>query len=377
MLRRRLLSIVGALGLVTGLLSSGVAAQADTSMSDSSFQSMVNFYTAIASYGGTFCYAQPASTPPSPPGTCTLNQTSSTQNNFAICVEFTTANPATQACNITQTTGSGTNIALIIQRVRQTGAGTENGSQDGSIGQTSGTGSNLAATVQVFSQQFGNRPEDPTQNDTQSASTSQTSTSGHNFKFLAQSSQQDAQSALGGTQSSDEHGDINQSSTGVSKALAFQNQHQGLTGGGPQSQSIDPRCCSFQGTNPGNVFQITQKADQHADGTAPTQDSSTIGQCDSSGNCTIDQTATTNAGSQHNHLVCTGTFCTTGIVCTAAACTPCTPSEGGCFTIGLAPVARPSSYGMVAVRGSVLAPSRSTLGSSTVARSAPSAALLT
>ena len=78
------------------------------------------------------------------------------------------------------------------------------------------------------------------------------------------------------------------------KFLAFQNQHQGLTGGGPQSQTIDPRCCSFQGTNPGNAFQITQKADQHADNPAATQDSSTIGECDTAGNCTVDETATTD-----------------------------------------------------------------------------------
>jgi len=374
-MRRRLLSIVGALGLMTGLLSSGVAAQADNSMSDSNFQSMVNFYTAVASYGGTFCYAQPSSTTACP----NLTQNTTGHNNFAICVENSTATPtANEACSIIQT-GTGHNIAIIIQLIRQNGAAAETGTQDGAIDQTTGTGSNLAATVQVIRQQFGNRDEDPTQNDRQDSSTYQTSTSGHNFKFLAQSSQQDAQStpSVGGTQNSSEHGNINQSSTGVSKALAFQNQHQGLTGGGPQHQSIDPRCCSTQGTNTSNVFQITQRADQHGDGT-PVQNSSTIGECDSTGQCTIDQTATSNAGSHHNHTICTpGVFCATGIVCTAAACTPCTPSEGGCSTVGLAPIARPSGYGMVAVRGSVFASSRSASGYAGVARSAPGAALLT
>jgi hypothetical protein len=377
-MRRRLLSIVGALGLVTGLISSGVVAQADTSMSDSTFQTMLNFYTTITNNGGTFCYAQPASNPPSPSGACTLNQSSTTQNNFAICVEFGTSNPASESCDITQASTSGVNIAIIIQRVRQGGGVLESGDQNGNISQTSVTGSNLAATVQVFTQRFGNQSDDPTQTDQQHSSTFQTSTSGHNFKFLAQSSQQDAQSALGGTQSSSERGDITQSSTGLSKALAFQNQHQGLTGGGPQSQTIDPRCCSFQGTNPGNVFLITQSADQHADNPAAGQDSSTIGECESTGQCTIDETATTNAGSQHTHTVCTpGSFCATGIVCTAAACTPCTPSEEGCtpVTIG-APVAGLSRSALVAVRGS-LESGRAASRYAGVARSAPSAALLT
>jgi hypothetical protein len=377
-MRRRLLSIVGALGLMTGLISSGVAAQADTSMSDSTFQTMVNFYATITNNGGTLCYAQPASNPPSPPGACTLNQSSTTQNNFAICVELSTANPASESCDITQTSTFGNNIAIIIQRVRQGGGTVESGEQNGSINQNSGAGSNLAATLQMFTQRFGNQNDDPTQTDQQNSSTFQTSTSGHNFKLLAQSSQQDAQSALGGTQSSGEDGTINQHSTGVSKALAFQNQHQGLTGGGVQSQTIDPRCCSQQDVNTGDVFQITQKADQRADGTAPTQDSSTIGECDSTGNCTIDQTASTNAGSQHNHLVCTpGVFCSIGIVCTTAQCSPCTPQEEGCSVIVLtAPVASLSGYGTIAVRGSV-ALSRSASRYVGVARSAPSAALLT
>jgi len=373
-MRRRLLSIVGALGLVTGLLSSGVAAQADNSMSDSSFQSMVNFYTAIASYGGTFCYAQPSSTTACP----NLTQNTTGHNNFVICVENSTATPtADEACNISQT-GTGHNIAIIIQLIRQNGALAETGTQYGNIDQTTGTGSNLAATVQVIRQQFGNRDEDPTQNDTQTSFTNQTSTSGHNFKFLAQSSQQDAQSTLGGTQNSNERGNITQSSTGLSKALAFQNQHQGLTGGGPQHQTIDPRCCTTQGTNANDVFQITQKADQHADNPAATQDSSTIGECDTAGNCTVDETATTNAGSHHNHTTCPTAPCSiaVGIVCTATACTPCTPSESGCST-GFAPVASLSGHSMVAVRGAVIASIRSAPRYAAVARSAPSAALLT
>jgi hypothetical protein len=199
------LSIVGALGLVTGLMASSVAAQADTSMSDSTFQAMVNYYVSSTNNGGSFCYAQPASTTACP----IITQDSTGQNNFAICVESTNANPATQPCTIIQN-GTGHNIAIILQRIRQNGAATEDGTQTGDIDQTTGVGSNLAATVQMISQQFGNRPEDPTQHDSQRAGTNQTSTSGHNFKLLQQSSQQDAASALGGTQTSSEDGNINQ-----------------------------------------------------------------------------------------------------------------------------------------------------------------------
>ena len=374
MARRRLLAILGALGLVAGLLTSGVAAQADTSMSEAAFNALVSGYATVANNGQTFCYAQPSSSTTCP----TLTQTSTTQNNFAICIESSTANPASQYCNITQANGAGHNVAIIIQLVRQNGGAVQSGTQDGSISQDTGTGSNLAATVQMFTQRFGNRNEDPSQTDSQASSTFQTSGSGRNYKLLKQSSRQDAQSALGGTQNSSEDGTINQTSSGVSKAVAFQDQHQGLTGGGPQSQMIDPRCCSNQTGNPNNVFQITQRADQRADSMAANQDSLTEGTCDSTGHCTIDQTASTNAGSQHNHLVCNPGFCSTGIVCTAAACTPCTPGEGGCLPPNPgAPVASLGSHGMVAVRGSSVALSRSASRYAGVARSVPSVALLT
>src|SRR5438552_14042840 len=117
MLRRRLLSIVGVLGLATGLMTSGVVAQADTSISDADFQTMVNYYVAQAT-GSTFCRAQPASTSSCP----VITQESAGSDNFAVCVENdNTATPPEQFCSITQTNTTGNNIAIVIQIVSRNG----------------------------------------------------------------------------------------------------------------------------------------------------------------------------------------------------------------------------------------------------------------
>src|ERR1700686_3605922 len=371
-MRRRLLSIVGALGLVSGLISSGVATQAANS--------------AGAGNGDTQC----SGTFDPSTGICTISQTTTTEDHSAVCVEDNVPG-GIEGCLITQISGSGfNNRAVVVQRYHEnqgpnqtpcttTPSITQCATQTATIMQTAiGDGSNFASVGQKIDQKLEpNTNGDQNQQDDQEVRITQNSDSGQNHTDLDQSSKQNAKSntTANQTQTSTEQGDITQFSTGLSTASANQDQDQRLAGNGSQTQQIDPKCCTNQTGNPDDVFTIKQNADQQTDGAGAFQKSSTVGECFSDGQCTIDQTATTNAGSQHNHLVCTlGTFCATGIVCTAAVCTPCTPSEEGCFTGGAPVIASLSSNSMVAVRGSVIASSGSASRYASVARSAPSGA---
>jgi hypothetical protein len=388
MLRRRLLSIVGAVGLVAALVSSGFAAQAANSSGLGAPAGALLASSAGAGNGDTQC----SGTFDPNTGICTISQTTLTEDHSAVCVEDNVPG-GVEGCVITQTSGPGfNNRAVVVQRYHEnqgpnqtpcptTQSGMQCATQTVTITQmaTSG-GSNFASVGQRTDQKLEpNTSGDQNQQDDQEVTIFQTSDSGQNQTDLDQSSKQNAKSntTANQTQISREHGDITQFSSGLSTASANQDQDQRLAGNGSQTQQIDPKCCTTQISNPDDVFTIKQNANQQAESAGALQESSTVGECFSDGQCTIDQTATTNAGSQHNHLVCTpGTSCATGIVCTAAACTPCTPSEGGCFTGG-APVITSLSSSMVAVRGSVIASSGSASRYASVARSAPSGALLT
>jgi hypothetical protein len=64
------------------------------------------------------------------------------------------------------------------------------------------------------------------------------------------------------------------------------------------------------------VFTIKQNANQQAESAGAVQESSTVGECDSAGHCTIDQTATQNGASATTHTDCTpGSFCGNQITC--------------------------------------------------------------
>jgi hypothetical protein len=357
-MRRRLLSIVGALGLVSGLLSSGVAAHADTSMSDSTFQSMVSFYQTVASFTGSFCYA-PATATSCP--TLTQGSATSTSDNVAVCVEYAnTAAPLPQSCVISQTTLSGNNIAIVIQIVNRKGSdATQTATQDGTITQHNGSGNNFAAVLQ-FARQSTGMPG--TQTDTQTAAIDQNDPSltatGRNLAILGESSNQFGQSAnaaLSQTQTSTQDVSfgahhINQYSKGVSKAFPTQSQLQVLFGDGSQQQTIDPRCCSEQLDSGANVFPIKESAIQSAkrnNGTINTgafQNSNSFGTCKSSGNCTITQFSSNNGAS----FGPTTTTCTPGVQCFSTV--NCFSGEGTpfCGTGGAALILRPTALGKLA-----------------------------
>jgi hypothetical protein len=334
MYRRRLAAFAGAIGLLGALFSSGVAARADTSISDAAFNTMVNSYVDMALGGQGVCLGVPQAND----GTCPNTVQSSTDhNNVAVCVEHDTA--VDESCVIDQTNITGHNIAIVVQIYNKN----QDASQRADIIQRNVDGSNLAAIVQIVKQSTQSAGA---QNDNQQASIAQNGNAlptdgGRNHAILHQSSNQFGQSGTMDPQSQNsiENGQVSQTRGGVSRAHADQSQSQTLKGLGPQTQSIDPRCCAFQRSNPNNDFAIAQSAIQFADRPV-SQHSSTIGDCDSSGHCGIDQTASVNNNpALRQHTDCTGTSCSSGIVCSTSGCQSCTVSEGGCSIGGLARVA--------------------------------------
>jgi hypothetical protein len=386
MLRRQLLSIFGALGLVSGLISSGVAAQAANSSGLGAAAGALLASSAGAGNGDSQC----SGTFDPTTGICTISQTTLTEDHSAVCVEDNVPG-GVEGCAITQTSGPGfNNRAVVAQRYHEnqgpnqttcptTQSGTQCATQTVTIVQmaTSG-GSNFASVRQKTDQKLEpNTNGDQNQHDDQEVTITQTSDSGQNETDLDQSSKQNARSKTSAnqTQISAEHGDITQFSSGLSKASANQDQDQRLAGNGSQTQQIDPRCCTTQLSNPDDVFTITQHANQQAESDGAFQESSTVGECDSAGHCTIDQTAVQNGASATTHIDCTpGSFCGNQITCSGGG----ELGANRCVSkpIGDAPVAARSTTPAVALRDGAYQASarRSTFPA---ARSAPLTAILT
>jgi hypothetical protein len=369
--RRRFAAFAGAIGLLGALFSSGVAARADTAMSDAQFTTMVDTYVALALSGQGVCLGVPQAND----GTCpNIVQVSNDQNNVAVCVEHDTMVP--ESCVIDQTSVTRHNIAIVVEFYSKT----QTAKQTASITQKNEDGSNLAATVQIAKEsiQFAG-----IQSDDQEASFHQTGNlsatdPGRDLTILHQSSTQFGQSGTMDPQSQNsiEHGQVFQQRGGVSRAHADQSQDQTLKGLGAQTQHIDPRCCAFQRSNINDDFGIAQQDSMFAEHPM-SQDSSTIGECDSSGHCGIDQKASVDGTSLHRQVDCNGTSCSSGIACTTAGCQPCTVviTEGGpiCFVGGTLPIAASYSSRAPAVDRAVA----NLAGRVDAAQLAPSVALLT
>jgi hypothetical protein len=340
MLRRRLLSFVGALGLLAGLISSGVAAQADTSFSDSTFNTMVSYYLTVASFSQNSCYAQPASTTTCPPA---ITQASAQSDNVAVCVETDHSATPFQTCSITQTNATGNNIAIVVQIVnRSNNDSNQNANQDATIQQDNLSGGNFAAILQFVKQSTGvsgfqSQTDNQGARIEQNGATRATAT-GRNFAILAESSKQSGSSPDGAGQMQFSNQDvntsphhINQYSTGVSTAFAAQSQLQQLFGAGLQSQTVDPRCCSIQLSNPADKFNIIQFISQLNNGLATSiQKATSVAQCGTSGSCTTSSTTSQNGATTSNNCGPSMT-CTAILVCANGTCpnpVSCTSSEG-------------------------------------------------
>jgi hypothetical protein len=322
--RRRLAAFAGAIGLLGALFSSGVAVRADTLPGvDATLSSLMSTYLSSsqdACVGGTSTFSAGTTT-------CMITETSTGDKNIAVCVQSNTPGSAHE-CMITQTNDSGNNYALVFQHVVDNGGPTQNFTQKSTISQNmmnaTSTGSNFAAIVQIVNQstkQAGVQSQTVHQLNT----TDQTSITGTNFASLNESSDQSAQSdASMQTQfseqdASDPNGHINQHSAGLSRAFVTQSQLQNLVGTGVQMQTIDPRCCSVQDTNTGDVFTITQSTDQKG-GPQASQSSLSVGTCSTTGQCTVTQSSRTNSGTFGPTTTCTGKFCASTVSCTSTVC---------------------------------------------------------
>jgi hypothetical protein len=125
-----------------------------------------------------------------------------------------------------------------------------------------------------------------------------------------------------GSFSSGVNGSVSQDSTGVSKSSNKQRKHwklNGHTDGTLTQGQFDPfACCTGQFDNPDNEFDIDQDATLDADPGA-NQIVNGEGNCDTSGNCNVDQKVKTDTDDEHNS--CTDESCHIFVSCVEGTCT--------------------------------------------------------
>jgi hypothetical protein len=309
---------------------------------------------------------------------CQIFQTNTTGDNNLHIRQLVNAHggaaqDATQAAQGSQQNGTGQNNAWVHQRVLQqthdTGAGgsqSQTDHQSAAVGQTSTTGNNWASVKQsqnldedinaggYFGPRYGVRGPAVVQvNQQQDADNSgpnlnsavyQHSVSGANTGAIEQLANMDASapnnnvsgSQTQGSPTGGLNGHFDQTSTGLSQASARQIEHQDLDGGkggGLVQTQYDPHWAgSPQESNPNNVYQIDQRADQHASKGA-NQNGQIYSNCDTSGTCTATEHVSQNGNNQNNS--CTGASCHVGLIVTptggTTTCTglPNSDSENG------------------------------------------------
>jgi hypothetical protein len=379
MARRRLLAIVGALGLAAGLCTSAVGAQAAGAEPDATFNALVFISTTMANNGGSACLKNWSRVALATDGTCAIDQGPG-QTNVAICIQNNTPGDV-EVCRITQSNGARNNYALVIQRYKQNGGFARKATQYAAVNQGNVTGSNFLAEFQLTTQSTDDADANNTQTqDVQQFAgspanhTTQNSTSGgSNYALVAQNSNQmgESERSVDKTQTSNEVGFLDQTDngTGLSKNLVAQGQVQRLQGSGSQTQTVDPRCCSAQGINTEDRFTIVQHTDQEG-GTQALQKATSFGTCHTKGNCTVNQSSRQHGMTKLNQCPppnSTGPShdCAAALVCTNGGCPVQTPQ---CVTEGTpacplpppncpnvvcptdAPVVSLSSHGTVAAR---------------------------
>jgi hypothetical protein len=130
---------------------------------------------------------------------------------------------------------------------------------------------------------------------------------------------------------------VSQDTLGVANNHNSQDEYQNAEGKNASvNQSGPMHCCTKQGTNPGDKFDVDQHSDQHTNATDFFQQEEMVGTCLTTGRCQVDEHANQNGTNQHNS--CDSSDCAIGIVCISYAgdgssseCTPCEPffDEGG------------------------------------------------
>jgi hypothetical protein len=287
-----------------------------------------------------------------------------TGNNTARCVEKD-APDGSQYCRIEQANATGNNYAYVEQVLKQSGT-SATGSQTSDVDQQNVSGKNQAFVRQTIVQSSTDSAEAAaqSQNGTQDSSVNQVA-SGVEAPALAglvltssplyglspvfgepgqqhahgdQSLTQNANAPNADTGTQDQEGNVigtvDQDSPGVSRNLNRQSEYQ--TESAPmgsdvmQSQDGPLNCCTEQGTNEKDAFNIDQHSTQKATSDAAEQTDLILGQCMTTGVCSVDQFV--NQDGEHETNSCTDSTCAIGIFCALGeACAPCTiGGEGGC-----------------------------------------------
>jgi hypothetical protein len=321
---------------------------------------VIQFASSADSSNTFVCSPASAQVPPtSSPNDCTIVQTNTTGDNNAKCIEQSSAPSATQNCSITQTNAFGANNAAVVQLLNQGGQSSD-GQQNAHVKQTNGTGKNNSALTQTIVQSA--TTSGPTVNQSQDGrqvnDINQTSGTGDQVSVMSQvvtqrevagKSDRDrdrdsdfstfAATPFTGAQSQfgDGQSDTDQSSTGVSKSFNFQNMFQSEVApkfsAVTQDQNGPFRCCSQQGTNSSDVFNIQQSKIQLASSAARNQFLDESGFLDTTGHGHISQFGNQNGSTQSNSCDVNAGACAAETIAEDGTFDTCTESGGepSCF----------------------------------------------
>jgi len=309
----------------------------------------------IAAAGGSNKYE--CTQPTAPVGgidqNCVVTQNNTNGSNDATCREVLNQSPgAVQACDIHQVNTNGDNKATVDQTIKQQDGATQSATQTSFVDQTNAAGQNIAKVSQSIDQDT-HGPGDQDQTAEQSSCVKQHDPASSSFnpcndafggvatgKDSSDVNQSVQQGEHAGNalvdlnQDSNMDGHVSQDTTGVAMNHNNQNEHQNAEGRNAfVSQSGPMHCCTEQGTNPGDKFDVDQHSDQHTNATDFFQQEEILGTCFTTGRCQVDEHANQNGTNEHNS--CDSSDCEIGIVCTSGVgeggpfseCTPCTGED--------------------------------------------------
>jgi hypothetical protein len=293
------------------------------------------------------CSASNADAPyPSPPAThepdtCLVVQSSNDGANVAVCRERSEAPTVTQTCTIIQQNSRGANRARVRQVVDQDEEQTADATQRAEVTQHNGSGKNVLKIVQKIGQSadtyYSNVAQDLESD--QKFTITQDAVDGPQRAKIDQSTSQDAEAdeASSGSQHEDALlvGDVvHQTSAGKSTIDVSQSEDQNEEAppdSGVQQTIVGPfDCCTGQGTNPADDFEIDQKSVQRTTSSSAQLSEEMSITCESSGTCDGSQSADENGEVTTNSCSAVGSRCEATLQCTNEECSTESCSGEGC-----------------------------------------------